>query len=94
VKPGEPDPRCSEFQYIVVPRVKQFIFTYSGFSGLRWLLGNTISGLKFHFRATHLAVTSLFDGTDQRYREQVAVLDVMKVGPTAKCQAVSVAVTW
>jgi hypothetical protein len=81
---GEPDPGYLEFQTRIVPRLKKFIFGYKGFPSLRWMLGQIVSGLSRLFGATHLATTSLYDGTDLPYREHVAVHDVMKVGPTGK----------
>jgi hypothetical protein len=82
--PGEADPGYLEFQTRVVPRVTKFIFGYQGFTGLRWMLGQVVSGLRKFLGAKHVATTSVYDGTDQPYREHVALLDVIKVGSTQK----------
>jgi hypothetical protein len=79
--PGNGDPGYFEFIFKVVPRVRDYVLGYAGYPGLRWLLGNIITGLKQRFNATHLAVLSQRLGNDKNFTEQVAVLNIMKVGP-------------
>jgi hypothetical protein len=78
--PGRGDPGYYEFIVRVLPTFRDFLLCYTGFAALRHFLGYFISGMIHRFNAKHLAVVSQKVGTDKTYREQVAVLKVVKVG--------------
>jgi hypothetical protein len=78
--PGRGDPGYFEFIVRVLPTLRDFLLCYSGFAALRHFLGYFISGMIHRYNAKHLAVIGQKVGNDNNYREQVAVLKVVKVG--------------